>query len=93
MEPRTAVDWLECQIEWNFDRLWLFSEETEHYGSSLVQLLEVDPFVRRVGLGDVSRAEDYGGSAAHGDGRGVREVVHSMGLAPLGGFEELLNRG
>ena len=65
----------------------------EHDGSSSVELLQVDPFVRRVGLGDVSRAEDYGGGAAHGDGRGVREVVHSMGFATLGGPEELLDHG
>ncbi|SVE03766.1 uncharacterized protein METZ01_LOCUS456620, partial [marine metagenome] len=41
----------------------MFLQEVEDGGCGLVELGEIEPFVRRVGLGDASRAEHDGGGA------------------------------
>ena len=69
--------------------LRLILKETEDDGGGLIELIKVNPFVGGVSLGYVAGTEDDGGSSAHGDGRGVGEVIDTFGFAAFGGFQEL----
>src|SRR5262245_45638258 len=49
----------------------------------LLHFVERNPFINGVGLGDVAGAEDDGGDAGVGDGRGVGAIGHRMHLVRL----------
>jgi hypothetical protein len=68
-------------------------KEAGEDGGGLVQLVEVEPFVIGVCLGDISGAEDNGGIASHGDGGGVSKIIDSPWFPARGSAHELPNEG
>src|SRR6185312_6875290 len=65
------------------------TQESDKHVRGPFKRAQGNPFVRRVRMGDVSRAKYHAGNAAGGENGGIAKIIHANGLALADAAEKL----